>query len=238
MTLEEHLVESASGEYSRKLWLLPGAQTQPQTLCVFLDAEYYLDRMETLSLLSDLQTHDLFSTVTWVFVSHGGQPARHSDYICNNRYTRYIAEDVVGWVCQQCNGIAARDHLICGLSLSGLASAYLALMYPQQFSRALCQSGSFWWNREWLARNAVSEFAAQGKFWISVGDEEVATGIAHPPSGMLQEVSQLVAVESIVRELKAMGATVHYHLFAGDHQIAPWQAELPSALGWLLQPNE
>jgi enterochelin esterase family protein len=153
MTLEEHLVESTSGEYSRKLWLLPGAPAQPQTLCIFLDAEYYLDRMETLSLVSDLQTHDLFSAVTWVFVSHGGQPARHSDFICNDRYTQYIAEDVVGWVRQQRDGIAATDHLICGLSLSGLASAYLALTYPQQFSRALCQSGSFWWNREWLVQN-------------------------------------------------------------------------------------
>ncbi len=235
MNTEEHLVESASGEYIRKIWLLRGAQAQPQPLCVFLDAEYYLDRMDTLSILSDLQTHSPFSAVTCVFVSHGGETARHSDYICNDRYAQYIAEDVIGWVRQHCDGISEKDHLICGLSLSGLASAYLALTYPQQFPRALCQSGSFWWNSEWLAQHAVSKFAARGKFWISVGDQEVATGISHPPSGIRQEVSQIVATEAIVRELKALGASVHYHLFAGGHQTAAWQAELPTAPGWLLQ---
>jgi enterochelin esterase family protein len=235
--MEEHMIESACGEYTRNLWLVPSVQARPQTLCVFLDAEYYLERMETLSLVSDLQAHDRFSAVTWVFVSHGGQPARHSDYICNSRFARYIAEDVIGWVRRKCAGVVEGDHLICGLSLSGLASAYLALTYPQQFSRALCQSGAFWWNREWLARNAISESAAQGRFWISVGEEEVETGIAHPPSGMLQEVSQLAVVENVVRELEAIGATVHFHRFAGGHQTAPWQAELHAALGWLLQPT-
>lgn len=248
MNMEECLVESASGEYSRKVWLLPGAQTLPQTLCVFLDAEYYLDRMETLPLVSDWQAHAAFSAVTWVFVSHGGQAARHSDFVCNARYARYIAEDVLGWVRQHCDQrcvrIAERDHLVCGLSLSGLASAYLALTYPQTFSRALCQSASFWWNREWLrewlAEPAASQRAAgavRGRYWLSVGDQEVTAGISHPPSGMLQEVSQLLAVENLVGTLKAAGATVHYHRFAGGHQTAPWREELPSALEWLLQPK-
>jgi enterochelin esterase-like enzyme len=118
--------------------------------------------------------------------------------------------------------------------LSGLASAFTALTYPELFPKALCQSGSFWWNDEWLRRNARSLFSRPAKLWMSVGDQEREFGVAHQPSGMRQEVSQIEATERIAAELQTLGCPVHHHLFAGGHAFAPWKEELPSALKWLL----
>ncbi len=43
MPPEEHEIRSASGAYSRKAWWLPSPGATK--LCLFLDAEYYLEKM-------------------------------------------------------------------------------------------------------------------------------------------------------------------------------------------------
>lgn len=221
MKPEEHVLESAYGKFTRKVWLVRGAQGEQSKLCVFLDAEYYLDRMDALSILDDLQAQNRIPALTYAFVSNQDHAARHEDYACNRRYARYIAEDLFRWAAGQCPGISPEDNLICGLSLSGLASAHIALTHPHRFSRGLCQSGSFWWNDEWLARNVDARRRTAGRFWLSVGDQETQCGITHPPSGMRQDVSQIAAVQNLAGALEANGATVHLNLFAGSHAIEP-----------------
>ena len=234
MSLEEHLVESSSGEYARKVWLLRGETLEPTKLCVFLDAEYYLHHMETPAALRDLQTRGAIPPVTCLFVSHGNGEARHHDYTCNDRYARFIAEELLNWAKDKAIGISERGNVVCGLSLSGLSSAYLSLAYPALFPSALCQSGSFWWNEEWLCKSISSFSPLRRKIWISVGNKETEEDVSHPPTGMLQAVSQITATENIVKELRANGTLVNYHPFSGGHETACWKKELPSALPWLI----
>ncbi len=163
MQLQEDKVESSSGEYARKVWLAPGVNdddmTGPRKLCLFLDAEYYLDKMALLPTLFALQADGIVPRLACLFVSNVDSAARHADYTCNPRFTEFIAKDVVNWAREQCSEITPNGHIICGLSLSGLASAYLSLTHPELFPYALCQSGSFWWNNEWL-RGQTSAFPA------------------------------------------------------------------------------
>ncbi|MEJ0000578.1 MAG: alpha/beta hydrolase-fold protein [Verrucomicrobiota bacterium] len=49
-----------------------------------------------------------------------------------------------------------------GISLSGLASAYLTLTRPTVFSHCLSHSGSFWWNDEWLTMHLGDIDKSQG----------------------------------------------------------------------------
>lgn len=234
MKLEEHIVKSSSGEYSRKVWLLNGAKGATQKLCLFLDAEYYLNKMDAVPMLIDLQASGAIPLATCLFVSHVNGEARHADYTCNPSYARFIAEDIVHWAKERNEGISEYDNLICGLSLSGLESAYLTLTCPELFPYALCQSGSFWWNKEWLLGQAKSLSNKRSRLWISVGDQERESGVSHQPTGMRQEVSQVDATENIVEELKLLGYGVSYHLFSGGHDTVPWKEELPSALKWLI----
>ncbi len=228
--IEQYNLTSASGEYTRTLSLIPGPQDQAHALCVFLDAELYLGSMNALPVLTELMTSGAIPPMTCVFVSHVNAEARHADFLCNDRYTKFIAEDVVEWARARNKNIQASGNIICGLSLSGLAAAYLALKYPAVFSYALCQSASFWWLKDkelnWPQTNA--------KFWLSVGDKETAKGLSHAPSGLRQEISQIEGVENAVKLLSDLGGTVKHSMHPGVHSTTPWREELTPAFKWLV----
>jgi enterochelin esterase family protein len=233
MELEEHILVSASGEYQRKVWLRRDSRGSSSTLGVILDAEYYLEKMSALAVLKQRESSDASPRVTWLFVSNLENAARHADYICNARYAAFIARDVVAWCQRRDPALAPGGHLICGLSLSGLAAAHLVLSHPAVFDAAVCQSGSFWWNEEWLTRQVAAEPNEPKRFWISVGAREHGAGLSHAPSGMYQGVAQEAACLRFHEALKRKGHDSHFHAFDGGHDTKCWSSELPAALEWL-----
>ncbi|HEY1174049.1 MAG TPA: alpha/beta hydrolase-fold protein [Verrucomicrobiae bacterium] len=228
--MTQHTITSASGEYTRTLWLVPGPSDETHPLCVILDAEIYLGNMKALPVLTELMSSGAIPQMTCVFVSHVNMEARHANFTCDDVYTKFIAEEVVAWAKARNAKIETGDHLICGVSLSGLASAYAVLKFPTVFSRALCQSGSFWW----LQGKQLDWPRTNGKFWLSVGDKETAKGLTHAPSGLRQEITQIEGVQNGARLLESLGGTVTYSLHEGAHATGPWREELPKALGWLM----
>jgi len=234
MKLEQHVM--SSGEYSRTIWYHGGPQDTPHSLCVFLDGEHYTRDLDALPVMEALLGERGMPSLSLVFVSHvSSDPAladyacRQDDYACNERYARYIATDVAHWARVRNTGIRATGHLICGLSLSGLQAAYVTCRHPQTFSLCLSQSGSFWWldGKE----DRLSPTAA--KFWLSVGDQETAENVSHPPE-LFQEISQIAGVERAAATIRQLGGTVRYHKFSGGHAAAPWRQELAPALRWLV----
>lgn len=230
---EKHTLTSVSGEFTRDVWVLDGPTDQAHPLCLFLDAELYLNNMQAAPILTGLMQSGALPPMTCVFVSHVNGAARHADYTWSESYTKFIGEDVVTWARARNAEIQAADNLICGLSLSALAGAYVALCYPQIFSYALCQSGSFWW----LHGKEFTLPRTKSKFWLSVGDKETSTNVSHPPSGLYQEISQIAGVEAMVMRLQNLGATVKHHPYHGAHAIEPWREELGPALQWLVNYN-
>jgi len=168
--------------------------------------------------------------VTFAFIDHLNMKAREQDYTCNDQFGKYIGETVIPWLQQKISGLRPGHHLIGGLSLSGLAAAWLALQYPGHFRYCLSQSGSFWWNDQHFIKMAAQRAPVKARFWLSVGDQE--TEVDDPP-----EVSQIVGVKNAREVLKSLGATVHYHEFHGDHDLKYWRAELEQALRWLLSDH-
>ena len=173
--------------------------------------------------------------MTLLFVASGGDAARHSDYVYNARFAEFIAEDVVSRARARVPSLSAERHLICGLSLAGLAAAHIALLYPTRFSAALCQSGSFWLEPDAFARLAHQRPPVTTRFWLSVGDEETSTDVSHPPTGLVQVISQIAGVERARAALEETGGDVNYHCYQGGHAFEPWRAELGDALQWLLR---
>ncbi|HEY3330098.1 MAG TPA: alpha/beta hydrolase-fold protein [Capsulimonadaceae bacterium] len=234
MTLDKHIVTSASGEYTRDVWLIPSPVGEPTRLCVFLDAEFYLERMDAAATITSMIERGEISPVACVFVSHNGREARHYDYTCSSRYSEFVAGDIVAFAMSQFPTLASGGHVACGLSLSGLASAYLAVTQTRVFSSALCQSPSFWYADEVFAVYSALVRPDGASLWISVGDRETEAGIEHPPTGLWQNVSQLESVERAASILASHGNHVQYRVFEGGHEIEPWRDELPDALRWLL----
>ena len=227
MKLEEHTVSDPVTGYSRVVRLLRGPADQPQRLCLFLDGELYLQKMEVAPVLDDLLKRDALPPVTFAFIDHLNMKAREQDYTCNDQFGNFIGETVIPWLQQEISGLRPGQNLIGGLSLSGLAAAWLALQYPGHFRYCLSQSGSFWWNDQHFTKVAALRAPVKSRFWLSVGDQE--TEVDDPP-----EVSQIVGVKNAREVLKSLGATVHYHEFHGDHDLKYWRAELEQALRWLL----
>lgn len=226
-------MSSAAGDYTRNLWLVPGPQESVHPLCLFLDAEHYLRDMGCLPIIQKLMAGGQIPPLTLAFVSHVSSEDRQRDYLWNERYSEFLAREVVPWVRARAN-IQESGNLICGLSLSGLAAAHLTFHYPRLFSRALCQSGAFWW----LAQQEPELSLNSTRFWLSVGDQETATEVTHPPSGLYQEISQIEGVEWAAGRFQDQGATVKYQQYKGRHEIAPWRVELTPALTWLLSAEK
>lgn len=234
MKLKAFTVVSKSGDYSRNVWTLSDDSNRPQKLCIFLDAELYIDRINAPEIIRRLRQDEAISPVTCIFVSHLNSEQRHYDYVCNSDYATFIAEDVFDWVVENIGDVNEEGNVICGLSLSGLASTHIALNYPNRFSFALSQSPSYWWNNEWLKDQLSILNHASGKYWISVGDQETESDVSHPPTNMAQATSQVDAAARFVNALKAQTNDVHFNLFDGGHDIEAWKAELSSALRWLI----
>jgi len=231
---EELIIESTEREYARTAWLIEGPKTE-HSLCVLLDGEYYRDNVQALPILSSLMERGSIPPMTLVFVSHGGAAARHLDYVGDPRFAWFIAEDVVSQARLRVPTLAAERHLICGLSLSGLAAAHIALLYPTRFPAALCQSGSFWFEPDAFARLAQQRPPVKTRFWLSVGDEETDVNVTHPPTGIFQRISQIAGVERARAVLEENGGEVKCHRIRGGHAFALWRTELSEALQWLLR---
>ena len=233
MNLEEVTIRSSVDAYSRTAWIAPGPTTSG-SLCLFLDGEHYLRGMDVLPVLDSLTASGRIAPTTFLFVAHGGAEARHVDYVGNAQFARFIGEDVVPWARAHVPTMSAeRDHLICGVSLSGLAAAHIAVRYPQLFSAALCQSGSFWLEPESFAALVRARPPARSRFWLSVGDQETDVNVSHPPTGLFQTISQIEGVERARSVLLEAGADVRLHRFNGGHTFPPWRGELADALHWL-----
>lgn len=222
MNLPSYLIEGQ--DYSREVWVHQNPNAE--RLAIFLDAEYYLKRMNVVPILEQLP-------LSAVFVSHIDGAHRHADFTCQTTYAGFIAYDVLGWAASHLGLERPEGHLIAGLSLSGLAAAHIWLTYPNIFPLALCQSGSFWWNEEWLT-SEIGSIDAERKIWLSVGDKELDKGISHPPSGLRQEETQVAACTNFFNTCDRAGAQAEFQVFSGGHDLACWRAELPDALEWLL----
>jgi len=229
--LEEHIIPDAGRSYSRPIRLLRGPVDGPQQLCLFLDGELYLQKMKVAPVLDELLSRGTLPPVTFAFIDHLNMKARGQDYTCNDQFGRFIGETMIPWLQQQIPGLRPGHHLIGGLSLSGLASAWLALQYPQHFRYCLSQSGSFWWHDQHFIKMAARHAPLKSRFWLSVGDQE--TEVDEPP-----EVSQIEGVNNARQVLKSLGATVHYHEYHGGHDLKYWRAELEQALLWLFSKKE
>lgn len=231
MNTEQVVIEGS--DYTRTVWFAAGPKANEHPLCVFLDGEYYLDKVGALPILEELIAREHLPQMSFAFVPSNGPQSRHDDFVCNDRYARYISEDLFHWARNRVTSIRNEGNLVCGLSLSGLASAYITLTFPHVFSSSLSQSGSFWWNRQGFASFARDLPKIQSRHWLSVGDEETADDASHPPTGMRQEFSQITGVQSAVDALKVNGAEVRHHVYRGGHAFDPWRDELPEALQWL-----
>lgn len=229
--MDEGFVRSESKSPGRRIWSLGSRVGVPANLLVFLDAELYLERVTASQVVRRLEAEGRIPPVVSVFVSNNGPAARHSDYVCDVGYSRFLANDVLPFVLARYAEVDPERVVLIGLSLSGLAAAHAALT-TGRFRAAICQSPSFWWEQERLASTLEGADSRSAAFWISVGDLETESKVSHPPSGLFQGASQRDSCDRGSRALQAAGYTVSYRVFQGGHDPSCWRDDLALALPW------
>ncbi len=226
-------IHSALLDKPRKLWVQPAPAAQAVDCLIFLDAEFYIERVQAPAIVAGLQKAGDLPPVTSIYLSHADIMARASDFTCNPAFASFVATDLCRWIEQRVGRF--ERFFLCGLSLSALAATFAALQHPTRFCGVLSQSPSAWWHDEWLANALTPGKRSGSRVWISVGDQETDENVMHSPVGLYQKASQLDSVSRLAGKLEGLFGEVHHIEFSGGHATACWAEELPRALPWLMR---
>ncbi|MBX3070633.1 MAG: DUF3327 domain-containing protein [Thermomicrobiales bacterium] len=170
---------------------------------------------------------------------------RHNELPCNPDFARFLADELAPWIRSNAEVSAdPGDWVLAGQSYGGLASAFAALSYPDQFGKVLSQSGSFWWKPNpferihasvpgivpeysWLCSHAATLPPANVRFWIEAGRFETRMDPGNEPT-LLESNRHFRDV------LMAKGYDVAYSEFPGGHDSIWWRDHLGVGLRSLL----
>jgi enterochelin esterase-like enzyme len=126
----------------RKIRVQHAPVEQVADCLIFLDAEFYVERVQAPTIVANLQNAGNLPPVTSIYVSHVDQMARTGDCTCNPDFASFVATDLRRWIERT---VARFDRFfLCGLSLSGLAATFAALQHPTAFCGVLARSPSAW----------------------------------------------------------------------------------------------
>jgi enterochelin esterase family protein len=246
----------------RSVWICkPVDPPLASNLTVFLDGEFYRDRIGAKSVIEKLQGR--IADSWFVFVSMESLEARAVECPCYPPFAKFIVEELLPWLVTRCGGrnlnsaveaqsacwrsplrgagastaesrmTAIRHITLAGLSYSGLAAAFVAKEFPGVFQKVICQSGSFWWNDCWLVEQYRLQPPLPAGFYLDVGSLEVEEDDPAAP-GAPKEASQIEGVRRFRDVLLQKGNPVKYREFDGGHDFDSWRKTLPGALKWAL----
>ena len=230
-----HRFRSAELGNERSIWINEPAE--PAThLLLFLDGEVYREKIAAPSLLAELGARGEIGPTLAVFISMGSPASRWLECPCNPRFARFVDEEVFPWL-EELHPVVrgVQERVVAGLSYSGLAAAYVALMAPRHFTKVIAQSGSFWWNDGWLTRK-LDPLRPQPmpRFYLSAGARETQTNLRHKED-VFQDISQLEGVRRFHAALIRKGAEAELaEIEGGRHEFETWRRDLPTALTWAI----
>lgn len=208
-----------------------GRQDTDVVLIVF-DGEYYVDRMDAPAIIESLVESRAIQTPLVAYVSHLDGATRWRESFCNADLACAIDQELIPLI-RSAAGVEFGRWFLGGLSATGLAAVYAALTSATEFEGVFAQSGSFWWNENWLAKQVPSIPRRRCRVRLSCGSDEIASPVDHG-NGLVQMTPQRTAVEAICAELRDSGYEVDYECFDGGHQTECWARELPNVLNWLI----
>jgi enterochelin esterase family protein len=140
------LASSALGE-TRRFWIYTPAGYEAlddklRVVFVF-DGEWYSTELATPTVLDNLIHDAKIPPTIAVFVD--GQKTRDRDLLGNEHFAAFISNELKPWVAEHYRiSTKASDAVLAGSSFGGVASAAIALAFPEQFGNVLSQSGAFW----------------------------------------------------------------------------------------------
>jgi enterochelin esterase family protein len=225
---------------SRRVWvytppLYALAVDKGLPLLVFMDGESYQRLIPTPTILDNLIADGTIPPVIAVFIDNPPD-AREGDLNCNNRWSDFLANELVPWADTHYRTTRERARrIVVGYSLGGLGAACAAIHHSNVFGNVVAQSGSFYRAPsgeppEWVARHLAASRRLPVRFVLSIGRFETAPIPSRDPS-------MLTATRHLRDVLLAKGYDVRFRELSSGHEQLAWRATLGPALIQLLRPT-
>lgn len=230
----QHSLRSAHLGNERPIWVRE-PERKPTNLTVILDAELYRERVGATSIIDALDSTGDIDSSLFVFVSMESVASRWVECPCHAPFAQFIEEELFPWLEETYpSAREAHERVIAGLSYTGLAAAYVSMMYPSRFTKVIAQSGSFWSNDCWIVEHFDKLNPKPiAEFYLDVGLRETQTNVRHKED-VFQVISQIDGVTRFRDVLLRHGYQPRYVEFDGGHDFAAWSLTLPDALRWAL----
>ena len=230
----QHSLKSIHLANERAVWVRE-PEHKATNVTVFLDAELYRDRVGATSIIDALDSNGDIDSSLFVFVSMESEASRWVECPCHSPFAQFIEEELFPWLERAYpSALEAQERVIAGLSYTGLAAAYVAMINPSRFTKVIAQSGSFWSNDCWIIEYFEKlNPKPNTEFYLDVGLQETQDNVLHKED-VLQAVSQIEAVKRFRDALLRHGYQPRYVEFDGGHDFTAWSLTLPDALRWAL----
>ncbi len=228
---------------TRKVWAYSTSNLQkykPLPLVLILDGFFWSTSMPIFDALSKATEDGVIPEAVYVLIDEVNGQLRNDELACNERFWQAIQSELLPIIHQEFTiSPMAKDTVVVGQSLGGLAAMYAALNWPDVFGAAVCQSGSFWWPdfslikppSEYIAPdnpNLLSEMShlvdrglgedSQLKLFIEVGSGE----------DIMIDLSQ-----DMYRQLSKQNHEIYYRVFDGGHERLCWRGGIIDGLNYI-----
>jgi enterochelin esterase family protein len=233
--VDEHRIKSVFLNNERDIAIYTPASYQrgnhPYDLLVLLDETTYKTQVPAPAILDNLIAEKKIAPLVAVLVNYPDMEARNRELGCNLQFAEFLCKELLPWIGE--NYHVTHDPArvtVGGLSLGGLAAAYVAMRNPEMFGNVLAQSGSFWWapkrddgeEPNWLARQYVESRRLPLRFFLEAGTFE---------NDIIGSGGQILETSRHLRDvLLAKGYEVHYQEFVGGHDYLSWRGSLADGL--------
>lgn len=207
---------------------------RPYPVVVLMDGQAYQDLIPSPTILDNLIAQRAIPPVLAVFVDTPPDARRERDLNCNRTWDAFLTDEVVPWLNERFRATrVARDRVIGGFSLGGLAAACAALRHPDIFGSVIAQSGSFYRAPdgempEWVARRVAQLGRLPLQFYLSIGRYETAPIPSRDPS-------MLTASRHLRDVLVAKGYPLTFVELSSGHEHVAWRATFGRALEAVLR---
>ena len=215
---------------SYKVWVYTPWQyniDKEYNMLVLMDGLDFINDLSAVTVLDNLIFDSKIEPIIVAFVDTSGDD-RYDMLTCSDDLNHFIAKDLLTWIRERykITNLPSRN-IIGGFSLGGLMASFIALNNYDIFGKVICESGSFWWNDEWILEKYRSIPKLPLEFYLNVGILEDRPYDSEPV--MMDVINKFRDI------LLSKGYKLHYDQFESGHDYLCWGEQLGMALIYMFK---
>lgn len=209
----------------RRIWIYTpyeyAENNEPYNLLVLTDGFEYINWLSAQTVLDNLIESKKIPPTVGVFIASNSD--RYEELTCNENFSNFISQELMGFIYKNYNvSKEPQKNIIGGVSLGGLMASFIAFKNPNIFGNVLSQSGSYWYEEQWLTKEFEKVDKLPINFYLNAGVLE-----DHPYD---DEPIMMEVINNMRDVLLSKGYNVKYENFYSGHDYLSWGETLATGL--------